>query len=53
MRRERRKPTRAEWARITSSRPVVRRIRPPQTRHGREKEETIDRCTDESGRGVR
>jgi hypothetical protein len=29
MRRERRKPTRAEWASITSSRPVVRRIPKP------------------------
>jgi hypothetical protein len=26
MRRERRKPTRREWAQITSARPVVRRV---------------------------
>jgi hypothetical protein len=26
MKRERRKPTRAEWKRITSARPVVRRV---------------------------
>jgi hypothetical protein len=39
MKVERRKPTRAEWARITSSRPVVRRIRPPQMRPKREREE--------------
>jgi hypothetical protein len=30
MRRERRQPTRAEWERITSSRPVVRRIPKPE-----------------------
>lgn len=31
MRRERRKPARAEWATITSSRPVVRRYPKPTT----------------------
>ncbi len=30
MKRERRKPTRAEWAAITSKRPVVRRIARPE-----------------------
>lgn len=29
MKRERRKPTRAEWATITSRRPVVQKIPPP------------------------
>lgn len=30
MKRERRQPTRAEWAAITSPRPVVRRIPAPE-----------------------
>lgn len=36
MRRERRKPTRAEWERITSRRPVVRRVIRKDDRRGRE-----------------
>ena len=32
MRRERRQPTRAEWAAITSRKPVVRRIPPDELR---------------------
>ena len=33
MRKERRKPTKAEWSQITSRRPVVRRIAPPEKPH--------------------
>lgn len=33
MKRERRQPTRREWAAITSRRPVVRRVPPPEVSH--------------------
>lgn len=38
MRRERRQPTRREWAQITSPRPVVRRIPKPPLNPSRRRE---------------
>lgn len=34
MKRERRQPTKAEWAAITSKRPAVRKIPPPDKERG-------------------
>ncbi len=46
MKRENRKPTRAEWERITSRRPVVRRI-PNRTPKPETDEEKLDRIASE------
>jgi hypothetical protein len=54
MRREYRKPTRAEWERITSRRPVVRRIPKPRGETSRQRLllEEMERQADPFGVGL-